>query len=135
MNTIRLLILALLACCLAPAAAAAPAAAPEQQLIGIWQDNQDPENIIQFLADHTVRIYIPKSEGQATNVHWIDGSWALSGGRALTMTLNMPANGGMSKVKKFTLSFSQGQLVVKSGGKVVGRQHRITEQTLQRHLW
>lgn len=134
MNTIRLLILALLACCLAPAAAA-PAPAQDQQLIGIWQDNKDPENIIQFFANHAVRIYVPKSEGQSGNVHWIDGSWALAGGRELTMTLDMPANGGMSKVKKFTLSFSKGLLVVKSGGKVVGRQHRITEQTLNRHLW
>ncbi len=140
MKPTRLFALALATCCLAPAAhaatgAAAHAPAREQQLIGIWQDDRDPENIIQFYPNHAVRIYVPKDDGQATNTHWIEGSWTLSGGRDLTMTLNIAANGGMSKVKKFTLSFSKNMLVVKARGKVVGRQHRITEQALQKHLW
>ncbi len=135
MNTLRLLALILAACCLPPIASAAPARSPEQQLIGIWQDTPDRENIIQVYPDHSVRIYVPRSEGQPTKTHWIEGSWTLAQGRELTMTLHMPANGGMSRVKKFTLAFSKGTLVVKENGKVVGRQHRISEQALNKYLW
>jgi hypothetical protein len=138
MKPTRLFALALAACCLVPAAhaatgAAAQAPAREQQLIGIWQDDHDPENIIQFFPNHAVRIYVPKDDGQADNTHWVDGSWALAG-RELTLTLNTPG-GGMSRVKKFTVAFTRGAMVVKARGKVVGRQHRITGQALQKHLW
>lgn len=126
------LILTLLACGFSLPAAAHPA---EQRLVGIWQDDHDPENIIQFFADHRVRIYIPRRDGQADQLHWIDGRWQLVRGRDLTMTLHMPSKRGESSIRKFTLLFRKQGLVVKSHGKVVGRQHRISEATLKKHLW
>jgi hypothetical protein len=135
MTTFRLFVLALLACCISAPAAARPAHAAEQRLIGIWQDNQDPENIIQFFPDHRVRIYVSERAGKAKQLHWIDGRWQLARGRDLTMTLRMPTNGGMSRVRKFTLRFLKHGLVVESHGKVLGRQHRISAATLKKHLW
>lgn len=132
----RFLALVLAACCLAPPAANAAAAHDaDRRLVGIWQDDHDADNIIQFYPDHAVRIYLPKSEGQARNAHWIDGTWTLAGGGKLTMMLRMPENGGMSKVKKLRLTFTRKGFVVKEGGKVVGHQHRISEHTLKQHLW
>lgn len=118
----------------ASSAAAAPARVHEQALVGIWQDDHDPENIIQFYPNHAVRIYVPKSDGQARDVHWIEGTWALSR-HDLMLTLNMPSNGGMSRIRKFTVEFAGKKLVVKEDGQVVGRQHRITETALKKHLW
>ena len=137
MKSFRLLALtlALLACCFAVPAAARPAHAAEQRLVGIWQDDKDPENIIQFFPDHRVRIYVSRQDGQARQLHWIDGRWQLARGRDLTMTLHMPSNGGMSRVRKFTLRFRKRGLVVKSHGKVMGTQHRISETALKKHLW
>ena len=135
MKSLRLLALALLACCFTLPAAARPAHPAEQRLVGIWQDDKDPENIIQFFPDQRVRIYVSRRDGQADHLHWIDGRWQLARGRNLTMTLHIPTNGGMSRVRKFTLLFSKRGLVVKSRGKVVGSQHRISEAALKKHLW
>ncbi|HKB58768.1 MAG TPA: hypothetical protein VKC56_01860 [Gallionellaceae bacterium] len=137
MKSFRLLALtlALLACCFTGPAAARTAHPAEQRLVGIWQDDKDPENIIQFFPDHRVRIYVSRRDGQADKLHWIDGRWQLARGRDLTMTLHMPSNGGMSRVRRFTLLFRKQALVVKSRGKVAGRQHRISEATLKKHLW
>jgi hypothetical protein len=137
MKSFRLiaLTLALLACWFSVPAAARPAHGTEQRLVGIWQDDKDPENIIQFFPDHKVRIYVSRRDGQVDKLHWIDGRWQLARGRDLTMTLHMPSNGGMSRARRFTLLFRKQGLVVKSRGKVVGRQHRISEAVLKKHLW
>lgn len=136
MSTLRLLVLVLAACFLTPSAAsAARGHTPEQRLVGIWQDSKDPENIIQFYADHSLRIYLPKSEGQARNAHWIPGTWELARGGKLTLRLSMPGSPGMVKIKEFTIAFTRKGFVVKEQGQVVGRQHRISERTLKKHLW
>lgn len=134
MNILRFLMLAVLACSLAFPAAARTLPRAEQRLVGIWQDGKNPDNIIQFFPDHRVRIYLSREEGHASGTHWIDGHWRLRG-HHLTMTLNMRSKGRMSRVKHFTLQFARGKLVVKSGRKVLGRQHRISKKTLQSHLW
>lgn len=136
--TPRLIALALLACCLTqPAAAktstAAPQHATERRLVGIWQDDHDPDNIIQFYPDHAMRIYLPRSEGGGA--HWIDGTWTLAPGGKLTMRMTVPGAGSTPKVKELTIVFTRKGFVVKEGGREVGRQHRISERTLKTHLW
>lgn len=135
MNILRLLALTLLACSLAFPAAARPASTNERQLVGIWQDDQDPENIIQFFPDHRVRIYVSRADGKHTGTHWIDGHWRLTHGHNLTMKLKMRSNRRGAHIKRFTLQFGKQGLVVKSGGKVLGRQHRISRVVLSKHLW
>lgn len=136
MSTIRFLVLVLAACLLAPSAAsAARAHTPEQRLVGIWQDSKDPENIIRFYANHSVRIYLPKSEGQPRNAHWIPGTWELAHGRELTLRLSIPDSPGATKIKKFTIVFTRKGFTVKEHGKVVGQQRRISERTLKKYLW
>lgn len=137
MNILRLLALTLLACCLAFPAAARGTSPAERRLVGIWQDDKDPENIIQFFPDHRVRIYLTRQEGQRSGMHWINGRWRLSHGRHLSMKLNMHGKGRASHIKhkRFTLLFRKHRLVVKSGRKVLGTQHRISRQALSKHLW
>jgi hypothetical protein len=136
MKIIRLLAFALAASLLAPSAAnAARAHTPEQRLVGIWQDSKDPENIIQFFPDHSVRIYLPKRDGQALDAHWMTGTWALAPGGKLTLRLNVLANPGMTSIRNFTIVFTRRGFTVKAKGKVVGEQRRISEKTLKKHLW
>lgn len=139
MNTksiLTLLAFALSILWLAPSAAiAAPARTAEHRLVGIWQDDMDPDSIIQFYPNHTLRIYLTPSEGKARNAHWIDGTWTLSRGRHLTMKLKMPQPGSKAKIRKFTIEFTRTGFTLGENGKVIARQHRIIEQTLRQHLW
>lgn len=136
--TLRLLACVLAASLAAPAIAATQTPAPDagRRLVGIWQDDKDPENIVQFNADRTLRIYLSPSEGQAQNAHWIDGTWTLAEGGKLTMQMNVPGVGVSTiKTRQLTLVFTRKGFIVKDGGKVIGRQHRISERTLKKHLW
>lgn len=105
--------------------------------MGLWQDEKDHTNIIRFLPDHSLRIYVPKKTGEYLKVRWTSGTWALTEGHVLTLKLTMTTGegGGEIRYTTFDVSFVRGRMVVRQGGKVVGRQRRISEAQLKKYLW
>lgn len=124
-------------CLAAPAWAAHPLSKAEQRLVGTWQDDQDPQNIIRFLPNHRVQIYVPKKTGEYLNVHWMPGSWRLIHGHVLKLKLTITTDKGVIEVHNttFHISFVRGHMVVRLNGKVIGRQHRMSGAQLQKYLW
>ncbi len=109
----------------------------ERQLLGVWQDEKDHQNIIWFLPNHTVRIYVPKKTGEYMHVHWMTGSWRLVHGNVLKLKLSLTTNDGVAnfRLTTFHISFAHGRMVVRQNGKVVGRQRRLSQAQLKKYLW
>ena len=121
----------------APAWAARPLSKAERQLVGTWQDDKDPQNIIRFLPNHRVQIYVPKKTGEYMQVHWMPGTWRLFRGRVLKMKLTITTDKGVIEVRHttFHITFVRKRMVVRLNGKVIGRQHRLSRAQLQKYLW
>lgn len=123
-------------CLAAPSWAARHAYSPDSQIVGLWQDEKDPLNIIRFLPDHTLRIYVPRKTGEYINVRWMAGTWALHG-HVLKLKLTTTTGKGVAEVRHtaFHVSFVRGRMVVRQNGKLMGRQRRISEAQLKKYLW
>lgn len=81
-------------------------------LAGWWEEYSPSSNIIQFLPDGTVRLYLKK--GEIGNLRSLDGTWKLGDDKATVRMVFSVA--GKSLDRSATLSFEGAEMVLTDGG-------------------
>ncbi len=134
MKSIRLLFTLLFSfMLLAPAAHGEETAQDaDQRLVGIWQEFEPSSNVIQFLSDHTVRLYLTKEEGGDMNIHWIGGTWKILPDSSLSM--NMSAN-GRSLQRVVTLQFRKDEMVLIDDSQTETKHRRLSGEIPAKYRW
>ena len=132
----RLLRLFLVACCISLSTAGyccdGSRVETEQQLVGMWQEIFPYSNVIEFLPDHTFRLYVTKERGQAKDIHWISGSWEMSAECTLTI---VTIGGGNSVTKVLTLSSYYGDILLSGEDFGAGRYTRLRNGLPKAYIW
>lgn len=118
---------------LAPVAHCAETAqAADQRLVGIWEEFDPSSNVVQFFANHTVRIYLTEEEGSDSGLHWIGGTWKILPDSSLSM--DMSANGkSLNKVVK--LVFRKDEMVLIDDDQNETRHRRLVGEIPEKYRW
>lgn len=119
------------ACLIATALQAAPA--PDQALVGKWEVYEPtPSNVVEFLPDHTLRLYLTRKQGGKNNIHWIGGTWSLSENLILTSTLTFNGRSDTDRVK---ISFANGEMWLVDHQGNTTRHRRLKGRLPKRFRW
>ncbi len=95
----------------------------EQRMIGIWQEYEPGENVVEYFADHTMKIYLTEEEGGSQAMHWIEAHWQIDQDNMLTLTIMVNGKPHSEKVK---LSFENDEMWLEDEDDVVTKQRRIS---------
>jgi hypothetical protein len=133
MKTIKLLALLLVSgLWFAPAAQCTDALSDnEKRMIGIWEEYEPGVNVVQFYADHTMKIYLTEAEGKDQKMHFIQADWSLDKDNIMTLTITV---NGQSIAQKTKVTFEKGEMWLSGDDTATTKQRKITEVP-KRYMW
>ncbi|EJE49458.1 hypothetical protein PMI14_05977 [Acidovorax sp. CF316] len=100
-------------------------------LVGWWEEYSPSSNIVQFLPDGTVRLYLKKGEIDA--LRSLDGTWKVASdptGIEMVFTVR-----GRTLTRRAQISFEGPEMVIHEGKTQPTRHRRHSGQLPEAYLW
>lgn len=115
-----------------PAAAAAVAQDTATALQGWWEEYSPSSNIVQFLPDGTVKLYLKK--GEIDELRSLDGTWKMeSDGKTIEMLFTVR---GRTLTRRAEISFDGAEMVINEKKAARPTRHRRhSGQLPEAYLW
>lgn len=99
-------------------------------LVGRWEEFTPSSNIVEFVADGTIKLYLTK--GEVGTLHTLDGTWKMEDGDSVRMVFSVD---GRTLARTAKLSFSGQEMVLTDGGGRQSKHRRHSGKLPDKYVW